>query len=138
MHFLVAEGDSQDFREINQQELGTEDLEMGRVSAVTGNSPSAVDVLWKNLTIRAEGLPGLPGGSPDVKPFSWWIPVLGTLVLAIAGAVFWWRAVAQRRAAKVAKQRKGLQEPRSSGKREGEVPGKKAVPRGTREGKLLE
>ena len=39
VHFLVAEGDSQDFQEINQGKLGAEDLEMARLSAVTGNSP---------------------------------------------------------------------------------------------------
>ncbi len=103
VHYLVAEGDSQDFHEINQGNLGSEDLEMARISVVTGGSSSAVDVLWKDLNIRAEGLPGLLGGSPAANRFAWWIPALGAITLAIAVACLWLRAVASRRAPKPAK-----------------------------------
>jgi serine/threonine protein kinase len=114
LHYLVAEGDGQDFRKIYQANLGTEDLEFARIAAVTGGSPSAVDVLWKDLSVRAEDLPGLPGGSPVAKRSGWWIPALGVLVLSVVGAALWLRAVASRPAGTAAKPT-GAPDPDSSG-----------------------
>jgi hypothetical protein len=60
LHYQVAEGAGNDFRELFQTEYGTDDLEMVRVAGVVGDSPSALDIVWKDLTVRAEALPGRP------------------------------------------------------------------------------
>ena len=130
LHFLVAEGESKEFREINQGELGTEDLEMGQLSAVTGSSPSAVDVLWKTLSIRAEGLPGLPGSPTESNGFSWWLPALGALAVVVTVAGIWWRAAARRSAGKPV-QKIAVPSPDKAGR--GKGPGKKVASR-NREG----
>ncbi len=99
IHYLVAEGDDALFHEINQGEFGTEDFEMARISAVLGGSVSAIDLIWKNLTIRAESLPGLDGGrAVATNRFAWWLPGLGVVALCLVGAGVWLRAAAHRRA----------------------------------------
>jgi hypothetical protein len=60
LHFQAAEGAGNDFRELHQTDYGTDDLEMVRVAAVVGDSPAALDIVWKDLTVRAEALPGRP------------------------------------------------------------------------------
>ena len=71
LHYLVAEGDKPEFRQIYQVEFGAEDLEMVRLAAVPGGSAAAVDVLWKGIELRAEALTGLPSTStatPEPSP----------------------------------------------------------------------
>jgi hypothetical protein len=57
LHFQVAEGENSPFVERFATEYGTEPLEFVRLAAVTGGSQKMVDVLWKDLTVRAEELP---------------------------------------------------------------------------------
>ena len=58
------------FRVLRTVEVGPEDLMLVRLGAETGMSDHSVDVLFEDLTIHAEALPGLkpstpaPGGSP--------------------------------------------------------------------------
>jgi Protein kinase domain/Protein of unknown function (DUF1583) len=100
LHYLVAEEDKREFRLIYQVEFGAEDLEMARLAAVTGGSTAAVDVLWKDIELRAEALPGLsdtstatPGQSP------WWVLAVAVAVAVLAGIAVWSLAVWQRRRA---------------------------------------
>jgi hypothetical protein len=100
LHYLVAEGDKPEFRQIYQVEFGAEDLEMARLAAVTGGSTAAVDVLWKDIELRAEALPGLPSTSeatPGQSP--WWVLAVTTAVAVLAGIAVWSLAVVQRRRA---------------------------------------
>jgi serine/threonine-protein kinase len=63
LYYLVAGGDSDDFRELFRTRFGTQDLELVRLAATPGGSRRGVDVIWKDLTIKARELPGL--GEPD-------------------------------------------------------------------------
>jgi hypothetical protein len=99
LHYLVAEGDSREFRQIHQVEFGTEDLETARLAAVTGGSAVAVDVLWKDLEIRAEALPGLPGTATASGRSPWWLLLVVVAVAVLAGMAVWFLAAAQRRKA---------------------------------------
>jgi Protein of unknown function (DUF1583) len=99
LHFQVAEGASSVFRERFATEFGTEPLEFVRLAAVTGGSQKLVDALWKDLTIRAEELPGFsaPGARPrNLARNLRWFGVSGLAVVAVA-AIIWWRAGVRKR-----------------------------------------
>jgi hypothetical protein len=99
VHYLVAEGNKPGFRPIYQVEFGDEDLEMARLAAVTGGSLAAVDVLWKDIEVRAEALPGLPDTATASDRSPWrLLSVIGTVVV-LAGMAVWLLAAAQRRKA---------------------------------------
>ena len=101
LHYLVAEGDSQEFREIYQEEFGTEDMQMARIAAITGGSSQAVDILWKNLKVRAESLPGLPSSTPvSANRNGIRLALTGVVLLALVGAIVWWRAASRGRTSK--------------------------------------
>jgi hypothetical protein len=57
LHYQVAEGDETSFRELFQSGYGTKDLELVRIAATPGDSPCEVEVIWGELTIRAEAFP---------------------------------------------------------------------------------
>jgi hypothetical protein len=97
--YLVAEGDSYEFRQVYQRELGTEDLEIVRFAADNGGSPTMVDVRLKSLAIRADEFPGEVKKQTIVKRKRWplWLAVglLGA-ILAAGGGWWWWRKSRQR------------------------------------------
>src|SRR6202034_1399105 len=93
-----AEEDKPDFRRIYRVEFGDEDLEMVRIAAHTGGSIAAVDVLWKDVELRAEALPGLPSTStaaPGQSP--WRVLAIAAAVVVLGGIAVWTMAVFQRR-----------------------------------------
>jgi serine/threonine protein kinase len=59
LFYLVADGDSHNFRELFRARFGSQDLELIRLAATPGESRNPVEVVWKDLTIKAQGLPGL-------------------------------------------------------------------------------
>ena len=91
VRYLVALEDSDSFREVFRNELGTKDLDMVRVMGQVNGSAAALDVVWKDLTIRAETLPGLPemNSSEQGRPL-WWIILSGLAGAAALGAGLWW------------------------------------------------
>ncbi len=102
--YYVAEGGQQEFRLIHQVEFGAEDLEMARLAAVTGGSSVAVDVLWKDIELRAEALPGLPRTSTGTPGSSPWLVLAGAVALAVLAVIAVWSlAVMQRRTTGLAK-----------------------------------
>jgi hypothetical protein len=58
VNFLVAEGKDERFREVHRCEFGRDDINMVRLSAIFRGSGYELDLLWHDLTIRAEELPG--------------------------------------------------------------------------------
>src|SRR5262249_8575557 len=68
VHYSVAPKDSDAFREVSRNEFGTKDLHTVRIMARVDESPAALDVLWKDLTIRAESLPGWTDGKAPRTP----------------------------------------------------------------------
>jgi hypothetical protein len=98
LHFQVAEGTNPAFRELFATEFGTEPLEFVRLAAVTGGSQKAVEVLWKDLAVRAEELPGFTGPAPrPSSPFGGllWVAV-GIVAVAGLAALVWLRAAAKK------------------------------------------
>jgi hypothetical protein len=98
LHYQLAEGDAKIFHEMFVSEYGAEDLEFVRLSATTGGSKKAVDLLWKDLSVRAEELPGWVG--PDLKsrrspPWITAVFVSAALLLGLMGLV-WWLASSRR------------------------------------------
>jgi serine/threonine protein kinase len=56
LRYLVADGESDEFRELFRTEFGTQDLEYVRLASHPGGSRLSVEVLWKRLTIKAQAL----------------------------------------------------------------------------------
>lgn len=56
LEFLVAEEKSDQFRKLHEVEFGKETIGLVRLEATTERSPTSVEVLWKDLTIRAQEL----------------------------------------------------------------------------------
>lgn len=66
LFYLISDADSAGFREVFRTHFGTQDLEFVRLAANPGGSRRTVEVIWKDLTIKAECLPGL--AKPDHDP----------------------------------------------------------------------
>jgi serine/threonine protein kinase len=97
VHYLVAEGTSDTFRELQQAEFVTKDFDLVRFMGQVNNAPSALDVLLKDLTIRAEGLPGWTGGVPQPKRFPWRVVVAAVAGVVALGVGLWWPAARKAR-----------------------------------------
>jgi hypothetical protein len=92
VHFLAAEGDSPEFIEFDQQEVGTADLQWVRVAGTAGESESALDARLLDFTVRAEQLPGLPDaeGPPRSHALAWGV-FASVIVLALGLGLTAWR-----------------------------------------------
>jgi serine/threonine protein kinase len=91
VHYLVAAKDSDTFREVAQSEFGTGDLSTVRLMALINDSGAALDVLWTDLTIRAEALPGFTDGKPpEPQRASWWLLLAGLSGVTAMGIGIWW------------------------------------------------
>jgi hypothetical protein len=66
LRYLVADGPGQDYRQLYQTEFGTEDIELLRLVANTGEPPAGVDVRLVDLRIRSS--PPAAGGTADEAP----------------------------------------------------------------------
>ncbi len=87
---MIAENASNSIREVRQQEFGTKEMDVVRIIAQVNGSTAALDVIWKDLTILAEQLPGRTLPTLPRRQFAWWIPVvaLGGVLALVAGV---WR-----------------------------------------------
>lgn len=56
LHFLVAEGDESEFRELRSEDFGAEDLKTVGFLADTGGAPEHVEVVLRKLSVRGEAL----------------------------------------------------------------------------------
>ena len=91
VHYLVAPKDSDAFREVARNEFGTKDLSTVRLMALVNGSGAALDVLWTDLTIRAEALPGFTDGKPpEPQRASWWLLLAGLSGVTALGIGVWW------------------------------------------------
>jgi hypothetical protein len=88
--YLVADGDSEEFREIYETELGVDDIDMVRFAADNGGSPTLVDVLIRSVSVSA-GDAGPPGLLPP-RPSRWplWAGLAAGAVL-LGGGYWYWR-----------------------------------------------
>ena len=99
VHYLVAPKDSDAFREVSHIEFGTKDLDMVRVMAQVNGASAALDVLWTDLTIRAEALPGFTDGkATESRGSSWWAALAGLAAVTALGIGIWWSGARRARA----------------------------------------
>lgn len=81
LRFLIAEEDSNQFREIHQADVGREDVQAIRIQATSSGAPVPVSVRFGDLKIRADKL-SIQGSPPQVQNrthWFWW----GALIAAI-------------------------------------------------------
>jgi hypothetical protein len=101
LFYYFAAGEGAAFRELYQAELGTENLEIIRIAADNGGSPTAVDVRLRAVSLRGDSLPG-EAVRPDPPPRRWplWLAAgLGVALAAAGGSWLWWRSARAGRAA---------------------------------------
>jgi len=98
VHYLVAAKDSDAFRDVAQNEFGTGDHGTVPLMALVNGSGAALDVLWTDLTTRAEVLPGFTDGRhSEPQRASWWLLLAGLSGVTALGIGAWW--IGARRAA---------------------------------------
>jgi hypothetical protein len=105
--YQVAEDNKNEFRELQQLELGTEDLVTIRAAADPGQLGSRVDVRIPEFEIRAQNVPEVTGDEvvepvlqPPAKGWSGAAVFLGLLgTLSVAGPLGIWLYLRQRRRA---------------------------------------
>lgn len=84
--FLVAEGESESFEELQRTTVGADDLASLRISVGAGDEPCGLSVRLVDLLIRAEGVPA--ASAPKGKRSRGWL-VAGLMVVACGGAGAW-------------------------------------------------
>jgi hypothetical protein len=84
-----------------------------RLAAEPGGSKNPVEMLWTELSVRAEGLPGLAGTPRTARPFPWWLVAAGATAVVATIAGFWWRASTLRARADAAAKPRPRSRPRS-------------------------
>jgi hypothetical protein len=68
LRYLVADGPSGDFQEFFRTKFGAQDIEQVRFKATAGGGLGPVEVIWDDLTIRAEALPEPDGDTAPAGP----------------------------------------------------------------------
>jgi len=115
MHYLVADGDSDEFRELRQVSFNEEDISQIFVGVDTGGSHGPVEVLLKDLRIHAEELP--MGASKRQTSRAWiiWLAmgIFGTAGVAVSVLFLWKSAQARRTAHKLAEPVSRLRKPKA-------------------------
>ena len=61
LHFLAAEGDSNEYLELGTTEFGAASIGLFRLAACVEHATDTVDIVWQDLTIRAEGFKDVSG-----------------------------------------------------------------------------
>jgi hypothetical protein len=104
--FLVTEGTPDEFRELREVELGTGDVELLRLGAQQSDPETPVQVLWKDLTIKADGFHHHPDSlsrgkqlhvpsyhsAPQPESYSlYWSLAAGVGLILVLGGVVWGR-----------------------------------------------
>jgi len=104
LKFFVSDGAREPFRELREVELGTADVDLMRIGVQQSDSKTPVQVLWKDLTLKAESFPNHPESqtrgeqyhvpsynpAPQPKQISLvWSLMAGSILLLLLGAVIW-------------------------------------------------
>jgi serine/threonine protein kinase len=66
IHYQIAEGDAKEFAELDQADMGRDDIQCIQISGHTGGSNAELDLRLLELTILAKEMPGLPG-TPTIQ-----------------------------------------------------------------------
>src|SRR5262249_55138939 len=92
LHYRAADGLRGTFRELCQDQIGSEDVRLVRLAANTGGSPTALDVRLSDLRIRSARLPNEPATVYRQRRgwLAWLIPLGAAAIgLAVTGYVRW-------------------------------------------------
>jgi WD40 repeat protein len=60
VHYQVAEGDDEQFTDLHQLEVGSDDIHCIQIGGHSGGSESGLDMRLRDFTVKAEELPGVP------------------------------------------------------------------------------
>jgi len=90
LEYLVADGGSETFRRLYQVPFADAKVELVRVALHRNGAQTPAVVLWKEFSLRAERISGLPPPSLAKGWFFWAMIALVGVVMA-AGAWYWWR-----------------------------------------------
>jgi hypothetical protein len=83
IHYLVADGDSTEFRELRSEDFTDGDLVQVYFAAQTGESPTTTDMVWTNIALQAEEL--VPTYEEESSSWSGWqLALAGLVVLLVA------------------------------------------------------
>jgi Protein of unknown function (DUF1583) C domain len=97
IHFLVAEGSSNEFRELYQATFANDACTV-RLAATTGNTPCMLDVRFLDLRVLADKLSNKPARKHHSAHWATLLALLSTgvivLVLSFLAWRRWWRACA--------------------------------------------
>jgi hypothetical protein len=99
LRFLVAEGNNEDFRELRNIPFKEEDLSQVHLGVDTGGSNGPVEVVLKDLRVRAKELPLGVTKKQTFRAWALWLAagIAGTGVV-VASALFLWLSARARRA----------------------------------------
>lgn len=104
LKFFVSEGASKSFRELREVELGTADVELLRLGVQQSDIKTPVQVLWKDLIVKAEAFPNhpesqakgeryhVPSYNPAPQPEQislYWSVVAGIALIILLGIAVW-------------------------------------------------
>lgn len=101
LHYLVADGKGDSFRELSQEQFGTDDIKSMRIMADPGGGRGKLEVLLKDVRFESEELP-LTGTARQTRRWWLWLGVAALLGAALAGGGFFWRRRLARRRVAVA------------------------------------
>jgi hypothetical protein len=101
LHYLIAEGAGEDFRELRETPFGTADLTTVRFVADPGGSRSKLDVLIQDVRFHTGELP-LRGAEKTSRAWLGWVVAAGVLGAGAVGG-FLWRRRKRRQAAPASK-----------------------------------
>lgn len=106
LSFLVADGKAGAFRELRKVEFTTADIQLVRFAAQQSDAFTPVDIVWHDITIRAEELRDrpetlakkerrhsptyAPAPKPERLPL-WWSLASGFAIILLVSVVFWYR-----------------------------------------------
>ena len=88
-HYYFAQGDDEEYQFLYRDELGESDLQTVLIEAIAMHSPKAVEVLWKDLTVRAEELPGWSGSPVAGTRRLLWLAAVAMATIAVLTAATW-------------------------------------------------
>ena len=95
-HFLRSKGEGSEFEHLFRIECRGEDLTPLRFWVIGGHIRADFEVCLKDVTIRAEKLPGWTGSPPESRPGLRWLAGIIVFVLVALGCGLWWLARSRR------------------------------------------
>lgn len=106
LRFLAADGENDSFLQLRESEFNGDNISLVRVGAQQSDAATPVEVIWHELTIRAEQLPGRPETLAEgAKRFNtayrpaprperwslWWSFAAGVACIILVVSIVWYK-----------------------------------------------